>query len=247
MRGISRESELNRALRLYKDEEYLRIGCRDLADIAPVEEVMEELSALAEACTGAALAFHWEMLGLKHGTPPGAGKGTGLVVLALGKLAGKELNFSSDVDLIFLRGSEGGRTPGPQPVSVTGFYESLCQAVIRSLSDVTEDGFVFRVDMRLRPEGEKGELCPSVGNALGYFLEWGRTWERAALMKAAPLAGDIGLGKTFLKSLEPFLYRRHLDYSTIEEMREMKLQIAAQLRRKNPESTSSWAREASGR
>ncbi len=232
VQGITRESDLNRALRIFKDEEYLRIGCRDLAEIALVQEVMEELSDLAEACTGAALGFHWQMLELKHGPPPGAGNRTGLVVLALGKLAGKELNFSSDVDLIFLRGPEGGRTPGPQPVSVNGFYESLSQGIIRSLSDVTEDGFVFRVDMRLRPEGEKGELCPSVSNALGYFLEWGRTWERAALMKAVPLAGDVAMGKTFLKGLEPFLYRRHLDYSTIEEMREMKLQIAAQLRRK---------------
>ena len=232
LQGISRESDLNRVLRLYKDEEYLRIGCRDLADIAPVTEVMEELSDLAEACTRAALGFHWERLTLKHGSPPGADNRVGLVVLALGKLAGKELNFSSDVDLIFLRGPEEGKTAGPQRVSVAGFYESLSQSIIRSLSDVTEDGFVFRVDMRLRPEGEKGELCPSVGNALNYFLEWGRTWERAALMKASPLAGDVALGKAFLKGLEPFLYRRHLDYSTIEEMREMKLQIAAQLRRK---------------
>lgn len=231
-KDIQSEGDLNRVLRRYKDEEYLRIGCRDLSDLATVEEVMEELSDLAAACTRAALAFHWGKLVIKHGLPPGAQNRMGLVVLALGKLAGKELNFSSDVDLIFLRGPQEGRTSGPQSVSVAGFYEALSRAVSRTLGDVTEDGFVFRVDLRLRPEGEKGELCPSVGNALNYFLEWGRTWERAALMKAVPLAGDLELGKAFLRSLEPFLYRRHLDYSTIEEMREMKLQIAAQLRRK---------------
>jgi len=229
---IDRPADLDVMLRLYKEEEYLRIGCRDLAGLAPVEEVMAELSGLAGACIEVALAFHHRRLVRKHGTLPDAGDHMGLVALGLGKISGGELNFSSDVDLIFIRGPEEGRTGGPEPVSAARFYESLARAVTGSISDVTEDGFVFRVDLRLRPEGEKGELVPSFANALNYYLGWGRTWERAALMKAVPLAGDLGLGKTFTKALESFIFLKHLDYSTLEEMREMKLRIQTQLKRK---------------
>lgn len=223
---------LAKALRSYKELEYLRIGCRDLAGISPVPEVMLELSDLAAASIQAALDFHWARLITRHGAPPGIGKQMGFVVLGLGKISGDELNFSSDVDLIFLRAPDDGQTAGPDIVPVAKFYESLAHAVTQSLSEVTEDGFVFRVDLRLRPEGAKGELVPSLANALHYYLGWGRTWERAALMKAVPVAGDHALGKLFLKKMEPFIFRRHLDYSTLEEMREMKLRIETSLRRK---------------
>ncbi len=112
------------------------------------------------------------------------------------------------------------------------FYETLAASIARSLSNVTEDGFVFRVDLRLRPEGEKGELVPSISNAVDYYLGWGRTWERAVLMKAVPLAGDIALGNAFVDELEPFIYRKHLDYSTLEEIRMMKLRTEAKIKRK---------------
>ncbi|MDQ7781245.1 MAG: bifunctional [glutamate--ammonia ligase]-adenylyl-L-tyrosine phosphorylase/[glutamate--ammonia-ligase] adenylyltransferase [Desulfomonilaceae bacterium] len=222
----------DRVLRLYKEEEYLRIGCRDLAGLADTREVMAELSDFAAACIQAALDFHKVGLITKYGTPEGVGDQVGLAVLGLGKVAGRELNFSSDVDLIFLRGPEEGRTQGPQGVPVLRFYESLVRSVVRSLSDITEDGFVFRVDLRLRPEGEKGELVPSITNAIDYYLGWGRTWERAAMMKAVPVAGDIELGAEFMEELEPFIYRKHLDYSTLEDMRAMKMSIQSQLKRK---------------
>lgn len=230
--GITDTTAFDKILRGYKEEDYLRIGCRDLAGMADVVEVMQELSDLAGACIQAAVSFHQQRLNAKHGLPPGAGPDTGFVVIGLGKLSGGELNFSSDVDLIHLRGPEEGRTEGPAGVPVARFYEALAQSVSRSLSDPTEDGFVFRVDLRLRPEGEKGELVPSVNNALDYYLGWGRTWERAALMKAIPIAGDIELGKEFLAELEPFVYRKYLDYSTLEDMRLMKLSIEGQLKRK---------------
>ncbi len=230
--GVSATGGLDRILRGYKEEEYLRIGSRDLAGTADTREVMAELSDLACACVEAALEFHVRRLAEKHWLPEAAGDHGGCVALGMGKISGGELNFSSDVDLIFLRGPEEGRTGGPVSVSVAQFYETLVRAVTRSLSDVTEDGFVFRVDLRLRPEGEKGELIPSVNNALDYYLGWGRTWERAALMKARPIAGDLALGRGFIEELEPFIYRKHLDYSTLDEMREMKLRIEAQLRRK---------------
>jgi glutamate-ammonia-ligase adenylyltransferase len=225
-------SALGRLLRGYKELEYLRIGCRDLAGLADLREVMQELSDLAAASIQAALDFHFDRLIFKHGGPPGLGDRTGFVVIGLGKIGGGELNFSSDVDLMFLRRAEEGYTLGPESISVTRFYESLAQSITSSVSEVTEDGFVFRVDLRLRPEGEKGELVPSVTNALNYYLQWGRTWERAALMKAVPVAGDLALGRSFLKALEPFVYRKHLDYTTLEDMREMKLRIEKKLRRK---------------
>ncbi|MBI4962942.1 MAG: bifunctional [glutamate--ammonia ligase]-adenylyl-L-tyrosine phosphorylase/[glutamate--ammonia-ligase] adenylyltransferase [Desulfomonile tiedjei] len=230
--GISETDGLDRVLRLYKEEDYLRTGCRDLAGLAGVVEVMEELSDLAAASIQAAVSFHQRRLNAKHGLPPGVEEDTGFVVMGLGKVSGKELNFSSDVDIMYLRGPEEGQTQGPASVTVAKYYETLAQSVSRSLSEVTEDGFVFRVDLRLRPEGEKGELVPSVNNALDYYLGWGRTWERAALMKAVPIAGDVDLGQEFIAELEPFLYRKYLDYSTLEDMRVMKLGIESQLRRK---------------
>ena len=229
---VTEPADFNRVLRLYKEEDYLRIGCRDLAGLADVVEVMKELSDLAAASIQSAVSFHQLRLNLKHGLPPGVEEDTGFVVIGLGKLSGRELNFSSDVDIMYLRGPEEGQTAGPASVPVVKFYEALAQSVSRSLSDLTEDGFVFRVDLRLRPEGEKGELVPSVNNALDYYLAWGRTWERAALMKAVPIAGDMELGKEFISELEPFLYRKYLDYSTLEDMRVMKLRIENQLKRK---------------
>ncbi len=230
--GLSASSEVDRALRLYKEHEYLRIGIRDLNGFSDVKEVMEELSDLAGACVEAATGFHWSSLAGRHGRPPLADDSMGLLVIGMGKVAGRELNFSSDLDLIFFREPEDGRTNGPEAVGVAQFYEALAIAVTRSLSEITEDGFVFRVDLRLRPEGEKGELVPSITNALDYYLGWGRTWERAALMKAVPIAGDAELGRFFLKELEPFIYRKHLDYSTLEDMRLMKGGIEAQIRSK---------------
>jgi glutamate-ammonia-ligase adenylyltransferase len=230
--GLNGSKEFDRILRVYKEQEFLRIGCRDLNNLAEVEEVMAELSDLAAAGIESAIQFHWKRLTEKHGTPEGLADGSGFVALGMGKISGRELNFSSDVDLIFIREPEEGKTRGPESIPVAKFYESLAQSVSRSLSDVTEDGFVFRIDLRLRPEGEKGELVPSYSNALDYYLGWGRTWERAALMKASPLAGDRTLGKDFLQELEQFVYRKHLDYSTLEEMRIMKLRIEAQLKKK---------------
>lgn len=232
IKAVAKTADLDRILRLYKEEEYLRIGIRDLAGLADIPEIMAELSDLAAACLQTAIDFHWKRLVMKHGLPGVDGNDSGFVAIGMGKISGRELNFSSDVDLIFLRGPEEGRTSGPEIVSVARFYEALAQSVTRSLSDVTEDGFAFRIDLRLRPEGDKGELVPSLENALDYYLGWGRTWERAALMKAVPLAGALSLGQIFVEELEPFVYRKYLDYSTIEEMRVMKLRIEAQIKRK---------------
>lgn len=225
-------TDIDRILRQYKEADYLRIGARDLSELADVIEIMAELSDLACAMIHTALEYHFNRLVRKHGAPSGLKGGIGLVALAMGKLSGNELNFSSDIDLVFLRKPEEGWTEGESKVPVGKFYETLVRSVTKSLSEVTEDGFVFRVDLRLRPEGEKGELVPSVSNALDYYLAWGRTWERAALMRAATVAGDRGIGMEFLKDLEPFIYRKHLDYSTLDDMRDMKERIQSQLKLK---------------
>ncbi|MFH0958907.1 MAG: bifunctional [glutamate--ammonia ligase]-adenylyl-L-tyrosine phosphorylase/[glutamate--ammonia-ligase] adenylyltransferase [Pseudomonadota bacterium] len=225
--------ELSRELRRYKEQEFLRIGSRDLAGAADVVEVMAELSDLAMASLEVALDCSFKSLVAKHGLPAGLFPGSkGLVILSMGKLSGHELNFSSDIDLIYLRDPEDGWTSGPDRVAVSKFYELLSRLVSKAMSDVTEDGFVFRVDLRLRPEGEKGELVPSLRNAVEYYLSWGRTWERAALMKASPIAGDLKLGDEFLQEIEPFVYRKHLDYSTLDDMRSMKKQIETQLKKR---------------
>ena len=196
--GLNDVSEVDRALRLYKEEEFLRIGCRDLAGLADVQEVMAELSDFG-CCIGPdcnKFSIGIVLLRCTAGRRLQRNR-MGLVVIGMGKVSGRELNFSSDLDLIFFREPEEGLTDGPKKINVVQFYESLTTAVTRSLSDITEDGFVFRIDLRLRPEGEKGELVPSITNALDYYLGWGRTWERAALMKAIPLAGDFELGEEF--------------------------------------------------
>lgn len=230
--GAIESSNFDQLLRLYKEEDFLRIGTRDLSELADVIEIMAELSDLASAMVHISLEFHFNRLAQKHGRPSSLLEGMGIVAFAMGKLAGRELNFSSDIDLIFLRIPEEGWTEGDSRITVGKFYESLVRSVAKSLSEVTEDGFVFRVDLRLRPEGEKGELVPSLPNALDYYLAWGRTWERAALMRARPIAGDLNAGKEFLKDLEPFIYRKHLDYSTLDDMRDMKARIESQLRLK---------------
>ncbi len=225
-------AELKKILRWYKEREYLRIGIRDLANLDSVRQTMRELSDLASACVTITLSFHQERFSQAYGYASEYGSDRGLVVLGLGKIAGWELNFSSDIDLLFLRGPEDSLTNGPNAIQLRHFFENVVKKVTQSLAEITEDGFVFRVDLRLRPEGEKGELVPSVNNALDYYLNWGRTWERAALMKARVIAGDLELGRLFLSELEPFVYRKHLDYSTIEDMREMKLKIERTLKKK---------------
>ncbi|MFA6223565.1 MAG: bifunctional [glutamate--ammonia ligase]-adenylyl-L-tyrosine phosphorylase/[glutamate--ammonia-ligase] adenylyltransferase [Desulfomonilaceae bacterium] len=225
--------DMNREIRRYKEEDFLRIGCRDLSGMADVVQIMAELSDLASTALNVAVDFHFDRLALKHGRIHGLNENsTGFVIFSMGKLSGRELNFSSDIDLIYLRDPEEGWTLGPEKITVSRFYEKLARSVSRSMSDITEDGFVFRVDLRLRPEGDQGELVPSLNNAKEYYLCWGRTWERAALMKAVPIAGDADLGEEFLREIDPFVYRKNLDYSTLDDMRLMKRQIEIHLKKK---------------
>ena len=225
-------TDFMRGLRRHKKQEMLRIAARDLAALQTVEETMGELAALADACLEASCRFCREEIERQFGplTIDG-GKPNGFVVLGMGKLGGEELNLSSDVDLIYLYESDEGESSGGIKGNITprGFFSHLAERVTRAMGEVTEDGFVFRIDLRLRPLGRNGPMVQSVDSALLYYESWGQCWERSALIKARPVAGDRALGAEFLKQVTPFVYRRYLDFSTVEELREMKTRIDREL------------------
>ena len=232
-KGVVSFDDFCAALRRHKQREYLRIGVRDLEASVTMEETVRELSALAEASLDAAYRYCRAEVEKEYGTLllPGKPEHNGFIVLGMGKLGGAELNFSSDIDVIFLFGDDEGESSGGRKGKTTPreFFSAIGQRIIQAMGDVTEDGFVFRIDLRLRPLGANGPLVQSVNSAMVYYESWGQCWERAALIKARPVAGDLDLGKQFLKEVEPFIYRRYLDYTTVDELRHMKARIENEL------------------
>jgi [glutamine synthetase] adenylyltransferase / [glutamine synthetase]-adenylyl-L-tyrosine phosphorylase len=219
---------LHRILRRVRAREVLRIALRDLLG-ARVEEVTAELSALAGAALDAAIRFHGRRLAARHGAPAGHeadAPGAGFCAIAMGKLGARELNFSSDVDLLFVYDRDG-TTGGERPVTHFAFYAKLAEQVAEALGKPTEDGLVFRVDLDLRPDGQNGPIVNSVRAAELYYGSFGRTWERAALVKARPAAGDRAAGEELLAALEPFVWRRSLDLDAVAEIHAMKRRIDA--------------------
>ena len=221
------------ALRQHKQREYLRIGARDLMPSVSMEETVRELTCLADASLEAAYRYCRSEVEKEFGrlNLPGAEKSNGFVVIGMGKLGGGELNFSSDVDVIFLFENDDGETSGGTKgkTGAREFFSAIAQKIIHAMGDVTEDGFVFRIDLRLRPLGTNGPLVQSLDSAMLYYESWGQCWERAAMIKARPVAGAIELGAQFLNELEPFIYRRYLDYTTVDELRHMKERIENEL------------------
>ena len=227
------EAALKTRLRQWRRREMMRIAWRDLAGWADLDETLATLSEFADACVdGALMKLHaWAVE--KSGEPHGeySGKSQKLVVLALGKLGGQELNFSSDIDLIFAYPEEG-ETRGTPALSNHEFFIRLGQSLINVLNENTADGFVFRVDMRLRPNGASGPLALSFAAMEHYYQTHGREWERYAFIKARVIAGDCQAGAELLKTLKPFVYRKYLDYGTIESIRTMKAMIERETARK---------------
>ncbi len=225
--------DLCAALRQHKQREYLRIGARDLMPSVTMEETVRELTALADASLDAAYRFCRAEAEKDYGplNLQGTEKPNRFVILGMGKLGGGELNFSSDVDVIFLYESDEGDSAGGPKGKKTPreFFAEVGKRIIHAMGKVTEDGFVFRIDLRLRPLGAHGPLVQSVGSAMLYYESWGQCWERAALIKARPVAGERELGTIFLKEIEPFIYRRYLDYTTVDELRHMKTRIENEL------------------
>jgi glutamate-ammonia-ligase adenylyltransferase len=229
--GLADEAALRAALRRLRQREMLRIAWRDLAGWADLDETLTALSTLADALVDGALTWlhRWQVEQL--GQPRAAGgEPVRLVVLGMGKLGGLELNFSSDIDLIF--GFESaGVCDGPRGLDNEEFFLRLARRLVSVLDEFDANGRVFRVDVRLRPFGTSGPLALSFNALEDYYQNHGRDWERYAMIKARPVAGDIAAGNRLLQELRPFVFRRYLDFGAIEALREMKALIVGQVRR----------------
>ncbi|MGH8399138.1 MAG: bifunctional [glutamate--ammonia ligase]-adenylyl-L-tyrosine phosphorylase/[glutamate--ammonia-ligase] adenylyltransferase, partial [Gammaproteobacteria bacterium] len=236
LQSVQNEDELSRRLRQLRCREMLRIAWRDLAGWAKLEETLHDLSDLADSCVDGALrvlsGWHAQRHGIARNTK---GEPQQLVVLGMGKLGARELNFSSDIDLIFAY-PEIGDSDGSKPLDNEEYFLRLGQKLARVLDEVTADGFVFRVDLRLRPFGDAGPLALSFAALETYYQNHGREWERYALIKARPVAGDLAQGEKLLQMLRPFVYRRYLDFNAFESLREMKQLIMQEVARRGLES-----------
>ncbi len=230
------EARLN-ALRRFKYRQLLRIGCRDILGDADLTVTAEELARLADVCLSAAWRWAEERLERLYGVPTGPdGAPTGLAVIGMGKLGGEELNYSSDIDLIFVYGQDGRTTGGEAGRMPNGdFFAEAVKGIVEALEAVTDEGHAFRVDLRLRPEGRMGALILSLDGYRAYFADRAELWERQALIKARVCAGDAGVGARFLELTRPFVFRPGLDPEIVGEIRHMKRQIDRSLRAKDSE------------
>lgn len=217
-----------KVVRNFKNDKLLIITLRDILKRTTLQETMYELSILADAILSESLNFVSPFLVNRYGLP----ESNSLVVIGLGKLGPYELNYSSDVDLIFAYRDEG-ETSGIQSlqgvttnkITIFEFYCKLIEEYCRFLSANTEDGFAYRVDLRLRPQGQKGSLALNLRGYEEYYESWGQLWERAAMIRARTIAGDIETGDEFLKILKPFIYRKYLGFDAIDEIRRLKSQV----------------------
>ena len=221
------------ALRRLRRRELVRIAWRDLAGTRDARRnAARTVGARGRARSRAALAFATRALAPRYGTPrSAAGEAQELVVIGMGKLGGGELNFSSDIDLVFLY-PERGETDGPRAVSNEEYFTRLGQSLIRLLDARTAEGFVFRVDMRLRPLGEPGPLAMNFGAFEDYLQQHGRDWERYAWVKARAITGAARYRALYDNVVRPFVYRRYLDFGVYESLREMKAMIAREVERR---------------
>src|SRR5262249_29778943 len=205
------DSSVLRAFRRFRQRQVLRIGTNDIIRDRPLEEITRDISRVADASLEVALATALRQIGKRFGEPSTtAGRPARCVVLAFGKLGGEELNYSSDIDLMFVYDDDGA-TRGRRGTSVGNdeFFGRVVTEVVRLLSAQTDRGQAYRIDLRLRPEGQHGPLARSLASTLSYYDTLGRTWERQALIKVRPVAGDLTLGEQFLGAIEPFVYRKY--------------------------------------
>ena len=227
---LDSEAAVLKAIRRFKRRETLRIAYGDIVVGHKLETVTEQISFLADAIVEAAYRFARSQLEQRWGKPLTVnGAPARFVVLALGKLGGIELNYSSDIDLVFLF-SDDGRTDGHRHTTNREFFERLAANIVGLLSEVTDLGPAYRVDTRLRPQGRQGPLALSGEEMLRYYDVSGRTWERQAYIKARPVAGAIELGASFLSDLEPWIYRRYLSLADITGIKALKRRIESRAR-----------------
>jgi glutamate-ammonia-ligase adenylyltransferase len=221
------DSAVLRAFSRFRQRHMLRIGTNDIIRDRPLEEITRDISAVADAALHVALAVALRSTEKRYGEPFGPdGQQVTCVVLAFGKHGGEELNYSSDIDLMFLYSQEG-QTRGKRITSLANdeFFGKVVSEVVRLLAAHTDRGQAYRVDLRLRPEGQRGPLARSLASTLSYYDSMGRTWERQALIKVRPVAGDLDLGERFLQAIEPFVYRKYLSFAEINEIKALKRKI----------------------
>lgn len=234
------DDALASAVRAVRHREMVRIIWRDIScgvAGASLAETTGDLSDLADACIDICLRKISAWAERDLGVPTGEQSGTPqkLVVIGMGKLGARELNLSSDVDLIFAYPEEGDTKGLPRTLSNHEFFTRVGRRLIKVLDALTEDGFVFRVDMRLRPWGSSGALAAGFDATEGYYEEQGRPWERYAMIKARICGGDAQAGEELLQRLRPFVYRRYIDYSAFGALRELKGMIVREVQRKGME------------
>jgi glutamate-ammonia-ligase adenylyltransferase len=217
-----------RAFRRFRQGQILRIGANDIIRERSLEEVTRDISRVADAALEVALMTALGHVSDRFGRPfTASGQPARSVILAFGKLGGEELNYSSDIDLMFLYDEEGttrGRLTATS-ISSEEYFGRVVSEVVRLLGAHTEQGQAYRVDLRLRPEGHRGPLARTLASTLSYYDTLGRTWERQALIKLRPAAGDHRLGEDFLRAIEPFVYRKYLSFSEINEIKALKRRI----------------------
>jgi len=236
--AVDNDPVLEQALRHFRQRAMVRIIWRDLCRISAMEQTTQDLSDLADACIDQALDWLYPRFCSEWGTPysrerpdqPAAPQR--MVVIGMGKLGAGELNLSSDIDLIFAFPHGGETRDGRRCVDNQAFFNRLGQRLIQVLDNTTVDGFVFRVDMRLRPYGQSGILCPSFAAMEEYYQDQGREWERYAMIKARIVAGDQRAGAQLMETLRPFVYRKYLDYGAFDSLRDMKTMINREVRRR---------------
>lgn len=227
------EAELMESLRGFRKRHMVRIAWRDLAGWADLDETLRDLSTLADVCVDFVCRRMHAALSARYGTPRGAesGEPQSLMVLGMGKLGGGELNFSSDIDLILLY-PEDGETDGARSIDNAEFFLRLGQKIVQLLATPTVEGFVYRVDLRLRPFGDSGRVALSFAAFEHYLQQHGRDWERYAYVKARALTAKELFPGLYEEELRPFVYRRYLDFSVFESLRDMKAMIAREVERR---------------
>lgn len=230
---IQNDAQLMKILRQFRNKQMLRIAWRDLAEWSDLDESLLDLTALAESCIQFTLDYLSQQACNKYGTPVLTdGSKQDLVVLGMGKLGAWELNYSSDIDLIFAYQQDGDLADRKQ-TTYGEFFSRICRQLVKILDEITADGFVFRTDIRLRPFGDSGPVIMTFDGLENYYQTQAREWERYAMIKVRPVAGDIQGGEKFMALVNPFVYRRYLDYGAFEELRSLKLQITQELQRKD--------------
>lgn len=233
-------TEPREALSVFKNRELMRIGWRDLLKWADTVETVEDLSRLADITIEGAVAVAEKNMTERFGRPMHPnGEKAQFIVIGMGKLGGRELNFSSDIDLIYLYDDDGGETEGgigpkgmERPrITIQEFYSRMAQQLTSILGDIGQYGSIYRVDIGLRPGGNRSPLVCSLPSAELYYESWGQPWERQAMIKARICVGDEELGDRFLEKMRPFVYRRSLDFSALRDIELMKEKIDNQLKR----------------